>query len=138
MKRFTTAILAAMIAAALPSAAFAYGAIAVGIPPNVAKDGFAVGVSTNVSTAKGAAAEALKSCRTGEGSKAVATRRCKVVETFHKQCFAFAADTRANKSGIGWGVASNKFGARAKARGACRSSGGFGAACTMLGTECDR
>ena len=137
MKRTTIALLAALMAAALPSTAFAYGAIAVGTTSSVAKDGFALGASTDFDSAKAAAADAMKQCKTGDSSAATKAR-CKVVESFNDQCFAVAFDRRANKSGLGWAVAPTRWGARSKAMGMCRETGGRGSFCSVGGSSCDR
>ncbi len=137
MKQILSAILAlALSAAILPSAAFAYGAVATGLPSNVAKNGFAVGASTDFPSTKTAASEAMKQCKSGN-SKISARSLCKVVKTFKGQCFAVAYDARSGKSGFGWSVTSSRWKARSEALATCRANGGKGNQCQVAGSDCD-
>ena len=101
--------------------AIADGAFAVGSTGN-AKDGIAMGGSTNYRTANGARERALKECHEYEAPKAAAL--CRVVATFKGECFASAFDPKPGTPGFGWGVASTKELAEERALENCRVTAG--------------
>jgi hypothetical protein len=138
MKLVRVVILAAALAGISWSAAFADGAIAVGKPANVAKNGIAVGLSTDFSSIKAASADAMSQCKRGE-VKASTRALCRVVKTFTKQCAAVAFDPLPATSGFGWGLGATKSKARAAALASCNQSADPGrkGACKVFGADCD-
>jgi hypothetical protein len=65
----------------------AEGALAVGVPADVAKQGFAYGVTTDSASADEAHTLALKACRDPAPAKSeLASALCTLVSTFHDQC----------------------------------------------------
>lgn len=108
------AILAAWGVAALliPQSASAFGALAVGVPTDVAKDGFAYGINVDAPTEEIARATALRNCKGTNPNSQVQSQSsspardlCTVVTSFHHQCAAVAEDPASGTPGIGWGIA---------------------------------
>ena len=120
------------------TAAHAEGAIALGVPNNIAKDGVAIGVAASMPSQSAAAAEALKQCRSADASVAVRSL-CKVVQSFSGKCVAVAVDPRPGTPGFGWAVTFTESGARGEAVYKCQlASGAGGNACRATGSECDQ
>ncbi len=94
--------------ALLPHPAVAEGALAIGLPNDVAKDGIALGWNTNSPTAAEARQKALAGCRDVKNSTDAARSLCTIVGTFHNQCVAGAEDPDAGTPGVGWAVAADK------------------------------
>ena len=115
--------LSALLLAAMqqPCVSIAAGAIAVGLPPDVAYQGFAAGHSVNVADTDTAQQIALDSCRRAIGGSDVAKGLCKVVATFSDQCYALAIDPKANTRGVGWAIAENLQKADEQAMDQCRA-----------------
>ncbi len=132
-------IIALLLAAAAmrPSCAVADGAIAVALPPDVVKQGFAYGYVTDYSDPDKADAEALKKCRetTVDGVRPL----CTVIQDFKNQCVAVAMDPKAGTPGVGWGVADDLISAERQALGKCEDSAGPNrrAACVVDHSGCD-
>ena len=83
--RASAVLFAALLSIATlhPHRAAAEGAIAVGEPKDVAKDGYAYGYSTGKADLKAATAEALETCRKpGNGKSEQGRKLCKTVGTF--------------------------------------------------------
>ena len=118
--------------------AYAEGAIALGVPNNIARSGVAIGVATSMATKTAAAAEALRQCRSADASSAVRSL-CKVVQSFSGKCVAVAVDPRPGTPGFGWAVTFTESGARGEAVYKCQlASGAGGNACRATGSECDQ
>jgi uncharacterized protein DUF4189 len=117
-----TALLAA--AQLAPVAALADGALAVGIPSDVAKDGFAYGRNVNSPTADAARGRALELCQQAKDSSDIARKLCAVFMSFHKQCVAVAMDPQPGTPGIGWAVAPTREAAEAQAMANCMVTAG--------------
>jgi hypothetical protein len=139
-------VVSLLIAGFCPNPAAADGAIAVGLPADVAKDGVSIGTIVNSPTADSARAEALKQCKTPPKrtvSNTVATTKtwqlCKVVTGFHDQCFAYAFDPQDGTPGFGWGVDDDARGAGKQALANCEQTAGpkRRAACVIIKTGCD-
>jgi hypothetical protein len=105
-----------------PSAA--EGALAVGIPAHVEKQGAALGYATKHPTQKKAREVALKKCRTAMDAPATTRALCKVIETFKNKCVALAIDPKAGTPGVGWAVAADKEGAEKAALQKCIDTAG--------------
>lgn len=127
------AILAALGLAALlmPQSALAFGALAAGVPTDVANDGFAYGINVNAPTEEIARTTALSNCkgtnpnsRVQSQSSSPARDLCTVVTTFHHQCAAVAEDPAAGTPGIGWGIAPTLEAATQQALDNCMATAG--------------
>jgi hypothetical protein len=124
-----------------PSQSMAAGALAVGLPPDVAKGGFTYGYSNNNDDANHAEAKALDACRTTKDAvKDVNLRSlCKVIQDYSNQCIAVAMDPAAGTPGVGWAVANDLLSAERQALGKCMDTAGPGrrAACVVDHSSCD-
>jgi hypothetical protein len=120
-----------------PTSAVADGALAVALPPDVVKQGFAYGYVTDYADANKADAEALKKCR--DTTVAGVRPLCAVIQDFKNQCVAVAMDPKAGTPGVGWGVADDVITAERKALGNCEDSAGPGrrANCAVDHSGCD-
>ena len=120
-----------------PPPAAADGALAVALPPDVVKQGFAYGYVTDYASIKEADDQALKKCRdtTIDGVRPL----CTVIQDFKNQCVAVAMDPQAGTPGVGWGVAADLHSAEAQALSKCQDTAGPGrrAACVVDHSSCD-
>jgi hypothetical protein len=147
MLRVHIAIVASLLIAGLyPNPAAANGAIAVGLPASIAKDGVSIGTIVNSPTNESAKAEALKQCKTPPkqtvSGTAVTTKTwqlCKLVTDFHDQCFAYSFDPQDGTPGFGWAVEDDQRGAEQQALANCEKTAGpkRRAACIVVKTGCD-
>jgi len=131
-------VLFALVAAIVrPMSAGADGAIAVGLPPDVVKQGFAYGYVTDYPDPNHADAQALKKCR--ETTIDAVRPLCEVIQDFKNQCVAVAMDPQAGTPGVGWAVAANSHTAEAQALAKCEQTAGPGrrAACAVDHSSCD-
>jgi hypothetical protein len=131
-------VLFALVAAIVrPMSAGADGAIAIALPPDVVKQGFAYGYVTDYPDANHADAEALKKCR--DTTIAGIRSLCTVIQDFKNQCVAVAMDPQAGTPGVGWGVAPDAHAAEAQALSKCEQTAGPGrrAACVIDHSSCD-
>ena len=119
------------------TSAVADGALAVALPPDVVKQGFAYGYVTDYPDANKADAQALKKCR--DTTIAGVRPLCEVIQDFKNQCVAVAMDPQAGTPGVGWSVAPNLRTAEAQALSKCESTAGPGrrAACAVDHSSCD-
>lgn len=127
-----------LVAAAMhPTCAVADGALAVALPPDVVKQGFAYGYVTDYADADQADTEALKKCR---GTTIAGIRPlCTVIQDFKNQCVAVAMDPQAGTPGVGWGIAPDSHAAEAQALSSCEQTAGPSrrAACAVDHSSCD-
>jgi hypothetical protein len=125
----------------LPSSGMAAGALAVGLPPDVANAGFTYGFSIDRPDEKSAREEALQQCRTTKDASEDAKLRslCTVIMTFSHQCVAVAMDPRSGTPGVGWAVAQDRRAAEDQAMEKCRQTDGaeLQAACAVDHAACD-
>lgn len=135
--RLAAAVLA--FVALVPASAQADGAIAIGLPSDVARNGVAVGTSWNYSTPEGARARALEECLSFPDASADTRKLCKVVQSFVRECVAVALDPDAGTPGFGWAVASPQSAAEDVAMQACRKTAGVSRQkfCRVTTTRCD-
>jgi len=120
-----TAIAAVLLAATLqPCRSVADGALAVGLPANVSRDGFADGNLLNAKDMDAAREGAMRGCKNSIGASEAARKLCKVVATFHNQCFAVAIDPKDGTPGVGWSVADTLAMADKQAIEQCRTTAG--------------
>jgi Domain of unknown function (DUF4189) len=114
--------LAATLLMPHPSAADA--AVAVGVPPDVSKSGYAYGRNINNSSMEEAKERALYNCHTAKDASEDARRLCIVVMTFRDQCVSVALDPQAGTPGAGWAVAPTKEAAESQAMAQCIATAG--------------
>jgi hypothetical protein len=129
----------ASIAAGLsPPESLAEGALAIGHPVDVAKDGFAFGLSYNYATQADAEANALRLCRNAKATKK-SRSLCTVIENYSNRCMAVAIDPADGTPGVGWGGGDNLGEAESEALFECRSTAGPDrqGACQVSVSDCD-
>lgn len=119
--------------------ASADGALAVGLPENVAKTGFAFGWSTNRATGPDARMAALDFCQKAKDASPAARKLCRVFGSFKDQCVAVAMDPKDGTPGVGWAMATEKEWAETEALNACRETAGPGreGECKLSASACD-
>jgi len=138
-RALVAALLLAGIIALLDSAA-ADGALAVGLPKDVAAEGFAYGYALDEATPDKARTQALRDCKTETpGVDPRAQALCAVVQTFKNQCFAVAMDPKDATPGVGWSVAADKEAAAREALARCVATAGDDRrdACEVTHSGCD-
>ena len=122
-----------------PSAA--EGALAIALPPDVAKEGFSYGYQSNAPNATIAEAKALDACRTTRDAVNDAKLRslCKVIQHYSNQCVAVAMDPAAGTPGVGWSIAGDLRTAEKQALSKCQDTAGPGRrdACKLDNSACD-
>jgi hypothetical protein len=135
VRGFVLFALAAAIFRPIPGSAD--GALAVALPPDVVKQGFAYGYVTDYPDADQADAQALKKCR--DTTIAGVRPLCTVIQDFKSQCVAVAMDPQAGTPGVGWSVAPDLHTAEAQALSKCEDTAGPGrrAACAVDHSSCD-
>lgn len=121
-----------------PAMARADGALAIGLPADVVRDGVAFGWAVRLPRAE-AERVALEQCRSAANVADSARSLCRVFETFTDACVAVALDPEDGTPGFGWAIAPTKSGAEAQALGDCRRTAGAArqAFCAMSVSECD-
>jgi hypothetical protein len=102
----------------------ATGAVAVGEPADISKDGVAIYTYVNASNAEAAKKSALEGCRSMEHASSTSKALCKVVATFVNQCVAESIDPESGTPGFGWAMAPNSRAAREQAISNCRDTAG--------------
>jgi hypothetical protein len=102
----------------------AAGAVALGLPADVARVGFAAGHALNAADFDSARQTAIDGCHKSDGASVAAKKLCKVVATFSNQCYAIAIDPKDGTPGVGWAIAESQELADKQAIGQCRSTAG--------------
>jgi hypothetical protein len=123
-----------------PTAARADGALAVGFPADVSKDGFAYGFSVEQANKDDAKEAALKACRNTTAAPQSAKVLCMVVGTFSNECVAIAMDPKAGTPGVGFAIASNQETAEERALAFCAATEGADrrGSCKIDKSSCDK
>ncbi len=113
----------------------AAGAVAVGVPSDVAKQGVSAGTVANFKTMDEAKSRAVENCKLN--GSAISKSLCKVVATFQNQCVATAMDPKAGTPGYGWAIADTSQAASKKAMANCQDSDGpaLKDGCQLAGTH---
>jgi hypothetical protein len=121
-----------------PATARADGALAIGLPPDVARDGVAFGWAVRLPRAE-AERVALEQCRTAANVPSDTRALCRVFESFSGSCVAVALDPEDGTPGFGWAIAPTKSGADAQALGDCQRTAGAlrQSSCVVSISECD-
>jgi hypothetical protein len=124
-----------------PSQSLAAGALAVGLPPDVAKGGFTYGYSNNNDEVDNADSKALNACRTTKDAANDARLRslCKVIIDYSNVCIAVSMDPAAGTPGVGWAVAADLRSAEDLALKKCIATAGPSRrdACVVDHSGCD-
>jgi len=121
------------------TATFAHGALAAGVPDDVAKDGVAVKYWLQADTPEAASASAMRSCRQANTSE-TARAKCQIVRTFSGQCAAIALDPQDGTPGYGWGVGDDQNTAEREATVMCYATSPTERTqfCKITASGCDR
>jgi hypothetical protein len=107
---------------AMPSAARADAAVAIGLPADVATHGISMFIYVNAPSSQEAKSQAVAGCKT-VGS-ATSKALCRVLATFKNQCAAEAFDPKDGTPGFGWAVAETLEEAKRQALANCRDTAG--------------
>jgi hypothetical protein len=102
----------------------AAGAVAVGEPAEIAKDGVAIYTFVNADNSGSAKEKALAGCKALPHASSTSRALCKVVATFENQCVAEALDPKDGTPGFGWAMARNSKQAKEQALSNCRDTAG--------------
>jgi lipoprotein NlpI len=118
--------------------AAAEGALAIGLPSDIAKEGYASGYSYNAKTMDEARRIAMEYCRKAPTNQKVRSL-CKVIETFSNRCVAVSLDPKAGTPGAGWGIGDDIRAAERQALSRCEATAGPSrrAACVVTESNCD-
>jgi lipoprotein NlpI len=118
--------------------AAAEGALAVGLPADVVRGGFASGYSYNAKTVDEARKTAMDYCLKAP-TNGKAKTLCKVIETFSNRCVAVSMDPKAGTPGVGWGIGDDIRAAERLALSRCEATAGPArrAACVVTESNCD-
>jgi hypothetical protein len=116
-------VLGLLAAVVWPHASVAEGALAIGLPGDVAKDGVAIGWVINSDSETTAQERALRVCTDFKDAPATTRALCKVMKTFRGECVAIALDPEAGTPGVGWAVAVNMQ-AESDAMAGCAATAG--------------
>lgn len=132
-------VAALMMGAVATGHARAEGAVAVAEPKDVARDGYAFGISGGYRTVEEARTAALQRCRSETSAPASTIALCTVVETFRNACASGSLDPQAGTPGAGWAIGPTKAQAESRAIDACRQTAGADRAqfCEVTATQCD-
>ena len=142
-RRAAAALVAACLicgAAGWPTESAAEGALAVGLPADVAKEGFAFGYALEKSSAAEARAAALADCRAeSPGVDKRAQALCAPIGSFRNKCFAVAMDPKDATPGVGWAIAPSLRAASSGALAKCAATAGDDRrdACQVTHAKCD-
>jgi hypothetical protein len=112
------------ICVAVNGRCIAAGAVAVGEPAEIAKDGVAIFTYVNASSAESAKKKALDGCKGLPNASATSKALCKIVATFENQCVAQSLDPQNGTPGFGWAMARNSSAAKEQALSNCRDTAG--------------
>lgn len=123
----------------IPSSALAWGALAVGVPPDVVHQGMAYGIANDLPTEADAQADALNKCRTAPNTTDMARNLCTLVESYSHQCAVVVWDPGNGTPGAGWSVAPTRDLATEQATNNCKATAGADRQqyCAMQGSYCD-
>jgi len=123
-----------------PRRVAAEGAIAVGVPADVAKQGFAYAYATDKADMQAARKEALDTCRAPGATKSEQGRKlCSVIGTFTNECVAVAMDPASGTPGVGWAIGGTLKLAEAQAIARCKGTAGAERSqyCKIDNSQCD-
>ena len=102
----------------------AAGAVALGQPSDIAKDGVAIFTFVRAASAELAKEKAMAGCKNLSTASTTSRALCKIVATFENQCVAESIDPESGTPGFGWAMARNSQLAREQALSNCRGTAG--------------
>lgn len=139
VRRVLPALILPLVCMACPHTGRAEGALAIGLPADVAKQGVAMGWVINYPTREEAHAQALRHCREFKDAAEATRGLCKVIEAFRDRCVAIALDPEYGTPGVGWAVAASQPTAERSAMDKCLATAGRDrqAFCRVTITRCD-
>jgi tetratricopeptide (TPR) repeat protein len=122
----------------LPHPAGAEGAIALGQTDKISADGLAFGAHYNDFDRNRTVGQAAAECTQSPVSEA-ARKACKIIGTFHDQCFSLTQDAKVSPHGVGLALAENRKRADVMALDQCRkmARAANSKACAVLRNGCD-
>lgn len=120
----------------LPAAACAHGALAIGLPTTVEREGFAYGVAWDYENQTAASERALTRCRDEE---VPAKTHCRVLKVFTRECVAVVMDPDPGTPGVGWAFGATREAAIADATKMCHETAGPPRRdyCKVSNAQCD-
>src|SRR5258708_15139013 len=108
-RRMSVGLIAAGLLVVVPRTGGCDGALAVGMPANVAREGFAYGSALDSASMDAARTAAIDRCRGALGNASAELRKlCKVVATVRHQRFAVAMGPKDGTPGVRWAIADNQ------------------------------
>jgi uncharacterized protein DUF4189 len=115
------------------------GAIALGVPGSVPKQGVAQGYSIRAKGVEDARRVALGYCGDAKKSSKAAAGLCKVVTVFQDLCVALVLDPKPGTPGYGWGLGLDKDAAGKAALEMCYDNAGADRHdfCKVTASDCD-
>ena len=129
-------VLLAVCAALAPIVAAAHGALAVGLPTTVEREGFAYGVAWDYENQAAASERALTRCRDED---VPAKTHCRVLKVFTRECVAVVMDPDPGTPGVGWAFGATREAAIADATRMCQETAGAPRRdyCKVSNAQCD-
>jgi hypothetical protein len=123
-------------AALFPAIALAHGALAIGMPTSVEREGFAYGVAWDYEQQSAASERALTRCRDED---VVAKNHCRVLKVFTHECVAVVLDPDPGTPGVGWAFGKTRESAIADAMKMCHETAGAPRRqyCAVSNAQCD-
>ena len=117
----------------------AEGAVAAGMPADVAAQGVAFGWVVGYKTRQEAEREALKQCHDFKEAPESTRALCAVMRTFTNECLSIALDPEAGTPGVGWAILPTSQAANSKAMADCRATAGRDREkfCKVTSSRCD-
>ncbi|KAB2914134.1 MAG: DUF4189 domain-containing protein [Hyphomicrobiaceae bacterium] len=127
-------------AALAPRSAAADGALAIGVAPKGAQDGFVYAFNDRRASVREAEEDALRSCRTSKHGNEAARKLCRVVATFQGECVAIAMDPKNGTPGVGWAIGPSLKTAEDRALAQCEVTAGPDRSgfCKIDKSKCDQ
>jgi hypothetical protein len=124
---------------AWPQASAAEGALAIGLPGDVANEGIAIGWVINSDSEGTAHERALRGCLDFKDAPANTRSLCRVIKIFRGECVAIAIDPEGGTPGVGWAVAISMQAAETDALAACARTAGAARQqfCRVTVLQCD-
>jgi hypothetical protein len=102
----------------------AAGAVALGQPSDIAKDGVAIFTYVRASNPEVAKEKAMQGCKALASASDTSKALCKIVATFENQCVAQALDPQEGTPGFRWAMARSSGRAKEQALANCRDTAG--------------
>jgi hypothetical protein len=121
----SVALFAAVVVSVLDAGpGLSKGSVAIGLPSDVAKGGFAMGISHDYGSNGEADSESLKQCLSFMDAPDSTRALCKVYLNFENQCFAMSMDPEPGTPGFGYKVAATQSDADDGALTGCQNTAG--------------